>query len=68
MENPNYWVSHGVLYPYSCCGSDEETSCPVPEYTTGCVEKVYDFLESSAKVIGGVAIGVIVTEVGHKKR
>lgn len=65
MDNYLYWANIGVTpIPYSCCGKDENATCSTPpDYRDGCAEKVYEFLEDSAKVIGGVVIGIIATEV-----
>lgn len=64
VNSPSYWSDQGVIpYPYSCCGKDATVVCNVPEYTDGCAETVYEFLKDSVKVIGGVVIGIIATEV-----
>lgn len=65
VDNYLYWTNIGVTpLPYSCCGKNETVTCLAPpEYTDGCAEKVYEFLEDSAKVIGGVVIGIVATEV-----
>lgn len=67
MDGPSYWkeVHNLANYPYSCCGKEEDEVCSVAKYENGCAETVAEFLEDASKVIGGVVIGIIVTEVNN---
>lgn len=64
VDSPDYWDTISLPTPASCCGKDHEGTCAKP-YEDGCAKTIYDFLVSSAKVIGGVVIGIVVTEVGY---
>lgn len=60
MDGVNYWSE----IPYSCCGEDKEKTCNTSDaYKEGCADKIYEVLTKASKVIGGVIIGIVVTEV-----
>lgn len=61
VNGVSYWNSS---IPYSCCGEDTEKTCNTNDaYEEGCADKIYEILRKSSKVIGGVVIGIVVTEV-----
>jgi len=63
VDGPDYY--QGEL-PLSCCEEGVD-ACRRIDYAhlhhDGCVQKVYNFLENSSQVIGGVAIGVAAIEI-----
>ena len=65
VRSSHEWTWPNGSIPASCCGNPEYScSHSSPSvYERGCGEALYDFVRSSTKVVGGVAIGIAAAEV-----
>jgi len=65
-DGPGYWYTHfhNDTVPASCCAENvKPCTSHVANYRSGCIDRVFDLLMQSSKIIGGVAIGIAAVEI-----
>lgn len=69
VEGPEYWRWPNGSVPLSCCEKQQTgsySSCSSADtklYHQGCARAMFQFLENSSQIIGGVAIGIAAIEI-----
>ncbi|XP_045473948.1 CD63 antigen-like [Harmonia axyridis] len=65
IDGPQYWHFSNGSVPLSCCSGKPENcySASPSIYHEGCVNKLFNFLEKTAKILAYVIIGIAATEI-----